>query len=148
MLAVSLAVLTLFADVEMRAPLIGGRCGRIVIQGNTDTPDRVVLNLIDIRPGQRILPGMVAESRARIRASGAFKANPWRGTGPVVELLPNEFDGTFYDLSITIEERPANWFVFGVLETVGAAKNLDPERGLDELWRLALRAKERVLGER
>ena len=55
--------LTILAQPEYLAPVLGKRCGRIIITGNTDTPDRVILEHLDMRPGQKIMFGQLQTAR-------------------------------------------------------------------------------------
>src|SRR5262245_22220665 len=124
------ALLALAGDLEFTAPLTGARYGRIIIEGNTDTPDRVILDRTAFRPGKRIGFGEACAARESLRACGVFKSNPWRGEGPTVQLLRNELDDTYLDVLVRIEERPGNWIAFGLAELlesgVLAAVTLDP----------------------
>src|SRR5687768_8201220 len=74
------------------------RVGRIIIEGNTDTRDRVILDMIPFRPGQKLRPADLLAARERLRKCGHFPVNPWRGIGPVVQVLPNELDSEFLDV--------------------------------------------------
>ena len=112
------------------------RYGRIIIEGNTDTPDSVILNQLQCYPGQRITVPAVWSAEERLRTCGVFKSNPWQGTGPTIKLLPSEFDSIFWDVQVLVEEKPGNWFVFGLSGLILSAVNLDPDGVVDELDRL------------
>lgn len=120
-LSVVVGMAALVAAPELLAPALGARWGRIIIEGNTDTPDRVVLDLLDFRPGQRIGVGSVQEARRRLRACNSFQYNPWRGVGPVVELVPNEFDSLFWDVRIRVVDRPGSWIGYSLSALFRAA---------------------------
>jgi hypothetical protein len=101
------------------------RIANIYIEGNTDTPAGVIRNHLDLRSGQRFDPAALAQAEMRLRASGLFKSNPWRGTGAVVIAVPNDFDSEFVDVLVRVEERPGNWLPFGLMEVTWAALQLD-----------------------
>jgi hypothetical protein len=131
-MVVALAICMAFLEQpEFRGPVSGARYGRIIIEGNTDTPDRVILEHLDMRPGQKILFGQLQTARNRLYDCGAFMTNPWRDTGPTVVLLTNDLDEQFLDVLVRVEERPGNWLAFGMLELVEAMIILDPEYALD-----------------
>ena len=109
------------AQPEIRGPLLGVRCGRIVIEGNTDTPDRYIATLLDLRPGQKIQLGSLRAAQERLRASGVFQTNPWRGVGPAVELSPPVFESEYWDVRIRVVERPGNWLTFCLLDLIESA---------------------------
>jgi hypothetical protein len=97
------------------------RVGRVIIEGNDQTPDRVILECIPFRPGQRLSGGDLLAAQERLRKCGHFPVNPWRGIGPTVQLLPNELDSEFLDVRIRIQEKPGNWLRFGAADVVTAA---------------------------
>lgn len=132
MLAMCLAVWTGFsAPVQAPGEL---RVGRIVIEGNTDTPDRVILEHVPLRPGQRLRYADLIAARDGLRKCGHFRVNPWRDVGPTVEALPNELDNQFRDVRIRIQEKPLNWLRFGARDLILAAVLGDA----DEMYREAV----------
>jgi hypothetical protein len=144
--------LTLIAEPEFRAPLCHDRYGRIIVEGNTDTPDGVIVEKLGFRPGMLIQFGELATARERLRRCGIFQTNPWRGEGPTIELLPNDFDSSFWDVRITVRERPGNWLVWGMTGLLEAAIVgpicLEPGRITDELDRFCRRATEEAVRPR
>lgn len=104
------------------------RVGRLVIEGNTATPDSVILDMVGLRPGQTATVGQVRKAEARLRESDLFRANRWRGTGPTVRVLPDEIGSEFLDVLISVEERPWNFLAFGTWELMVAAVNGDLDR--------------------
>jgi hypothetical protein len=140
MLIVLAVGLTLLAQPEFCGPALGVRCGRIVIEGNIDTPDRVILECINIRPGQKLQFGELQRAQAWLRATGVFRVNPWRGTGPTVELLYPGFESEFWDVVIRVEERPSNWLAFGMVELFECMIFLCPESAVACWERLTRRA--------
>jgi len=143
MLLTSLVVLSIsLAGSEHFAEAAGAYYGRIIIEGNEDTPDSVILGELEFRPGQKVTAAAMRAARERLRACGAFRSNPWRGTGPTVELVPNVLDSGFVDVRIRIQERPGNWLVFGLAGAIESAMYLDAEGVLDEFDRIRRRATE------
>lgn len=139
MLVAGICLAAVVAEPEFRGATRGDRYGRVIVVGNTDTPDRVILGCLGVHPGQRIRFGDLSDARARLGACGVFRSNPWRGEGPTVELLPNEFDSEFWDIQVVIRERPGNWFVFGVEEMFFAAMGGYWDRAAGEFVRLVRR---------
>jgi hypothetical protein len=114
---VALALLTAQAKKEP------DRVGRIVIEGNTATPDRVILGaLLDLRPGQ-ILRYPQLDAARKLLGCGLFD----RATPPTVEVIPNELDGTFKDIRIRLTERPDAWAYYAAIDTVWGVVTLDFE---------------------
>lgn len=134
MLASVLAVV--FAGFVSPVQTIGShRVGRIIIEGNYQTPDRVILDMIPFRPGQKLSGRDLLAAQDRLRTCGHFPVNPWRGIGPSVQLLPNELDFEFLDVRIRIEEKPGNWLRFGAADVVTAAATGDAGAAYrDAVW--------------
>ncbi len=119
-------VLSLGAVISALAPEPEFRVGRILVVGNTDTPDRVILNrLVGLAPGRKASPATLRRAEGRLRAIGVFKSNPWRGTGPTVEVFPNELDNEYFDVLIRVVERPGNWVPFSLAEVIRAYLQFD-----------------------
>jgi hypothetical protein len=109
------------------------RVGLIRIEGNTDTLDRHIHDLVRMRPGAQFNPREMREAAERLRQSGYFVVNPWRNIGPVVEVIPNELDQVFLDIRILVQEKPLNWLRMGMREVVYSAAMGDLERTSAEL---------------
>jgi hypothetical protein len=128
-LTVGLCALT--AAPEMVAEARGARYARIRVSGHADTPDRIILKQLGgITPGAKVSAADVRALRKRLAALGAFR------TAPNVMLIVNELDDTLIDLWIHVEERPGNWFTFGLWSLcdhgIEAVKNFDRRPFLDE----------------
>src|SRR5262249_27399376 len=67
---------------------IPDRVGRVIIEGNTVTQDRVILNQVDLRPGQVLQYPKIEDARMRLARLGIFDPED----PPSVEVVPNEFD--------------------------------------------------------
>lgn len=113
------------------------RVGRIIIEGNTDTPDRYIRDLVPLRPGAKLNFRELRASAERLRLSQYFVVNPWQDIVPTVEILPNELDSKFLDIRIRIQEKPLNWLRMGAREVIYAAAMGDPVR-TDEEFRWLL----------
>jgi Surface antigen variable number repeat len=119
------AMLLAFA-MTAQAKFEPDRVGRIVIEGNTATPDRVILGLLDFGPGQRLLYPQLDAAR-KLLGCGLFdRANP-----PTVEVIPNEFDSRFKDIRIRVTERPDAWAYYAAIDTVWGVVTLDVEELMD-----------------
>jgi outer membrane protein assembly complex protein YaeT len=85
------------------------RVGRIIIDGNTVTRDRVILNQLDLRPGQILQYPRLEDARMRLARLGIFdQQDP-----PTVEVLPNEFDSPFKDVYVHVNETRTGQIMFG-----------------------------------
>jgi outer membrane protein assembly complex protein YaeT len=86
------------------------RVGRVIIEGNEVTQDRVILNQLDLRPGQILQYPRLEDARMRLARLGIFDAeNP-----PTVEVLQNELDGTYKDVRVRVQETRTGQFMVGV----------------------------------
>ena len=86
------------------------RVGRVIIEGNEVTKDRVILNQLDLRPGQIFQYPRLEDARIRLARLGIFdQENP-----PTVEEVPNELDSTFRDIRVRVGETRTGQFMVGV----------------------------------
>jgi outer membrane protein insertion porin family len=91
------------------------RVGRVIIEGNSVTQDRVILNQIPIRSGQILEFPQVEIAKARLARLGIFDPdNP-----PTVEVVPNEWDSVYQDVIVRVQETRTGQFM------VGASVNSD-----------------------
>jgi outer membrane protein assembly factor BamA len=98
------------------------RVGRVIIEGNTATPNWVILSTLEMRPGQILQYPLLAATRNRLIKLGLFDAdNP-----PTVEVGPN--NDPFKDVHIRVTERPGNWALFAVVEGVEGVVTLNMEQ--------------------
>ena len=124
------------------------RVGRVIIEGNDQTPDRVILECVPFRPGQKLVGRDLIVAQERLRECGHFLSNPWRGVGPSVQLLPNEFDSEFLDVRIRIEEKPLNWLRFGAADVITAAALSDARAAYRDAEWLVERGRRHFFGAR
>lgn len=96
-------------QVEGDRPAQPDRVGNIYIDGNTVTQDRVILNQLDLRPGQILQYPILKDAEARLMRLGIFDAeNP-----PSVEVVQNEFDNMFKDIRVKVNETRTGQFMVG-----------------------------------
>jgi hypothetical protein len=117
MLAIAIAAACAGFQCPVQA-LGESRVGRIIIEGNTDTPDRAILECLSFRPGSKLRSADLLAAQDRIRKCGFFPVNPWLGVGPTVQVLQNELDEVFLDIRIRVNERPGNWLRYDVREVL------------------------------
>ena len=85
------------------------RVGRIIIEGNEVTQDRVIMNQLDLRPGQVLEYPLVDQAKARLSRLGIFDSdNP-----PEVVVLPNEWDSIYQDILVRVREMRTGSFMVG-----------------------------------
>jgi outer membrane protein assembly complex protein YaeT len=85
------------------------RVGRIIIEGNNITQDRVILNQLDLRPGQILQYPKLEDARMRLNRLGIFDPE----NAPTVEVLPNELDEQFKDVRVRVQETRTGQFILG-----------------------------------
>lgn len=120
------------ALVAAQKDRVPDRVGRVIIVGNTDTPDWVILPRVALRPGQVLDYTQVAAARDRLRRSGLFSESS-------IEVVPNEFDRGFKDMLVRVEERPGNWLRFAALNTAVGLATHEPDLLWDAADRIARR---------
>lgn len=72
------------------------RVGRIIIEGNTKTPDKKILENLDIRPGQLLRYPALEAARAKLEKAGF--------AGTTIEIVASESDLKFKDIRIRVNE--------------------------------------------
>jgi outer membrane protein assembly complex protein YaeT len=85
------------------------RVGRIIIEGNSVTQDRVILNQLDLLPGQILQYPKLEEARMRLNRLGIFDPED----PPTVEVIPNELDNMFKDIRVRVRETRTGQFIVG-----------------------------------
>jgi len=85
------------------------RVGRVIIEGNTVTQDRVIQNQLGLYPGQILQYPLLEDARMRLARLGIFdQQNP-----PSVEVMPSEFDNAFKDVLVRVQETRTGQFMVG-----------------------------------
>ena len=82
------------------------RTGRILIEGNTVTADRVILNQLPLYPGQVLNYDALREAEANLARLGIFDADD----PPRVEELPTDLDSAFRDVRVRVKETRTGMF--------------------------------------
>lgn len=76
------------------------RVGRIIIEGNTVTDQRVILNQLNLLPGQVLQYPQLEAARSNLMRLGIFdQEDP-----PTVEVLPQDNDSPFKDIRVRVKE--------------------------------------------
>lgn len=99
------------------------RVGRVLIEGNTATPDYLILGMLDLRPGQVLRYPQLDAARPLLGRGFFDRADP-----PTVEVIPNNRDGTFRDIRVRVTERPDAWAYHAAIDTVWGVVTLDVGR--------------------
>lgn len=85
------------------------RVGRVTIEGNSVTQDRVIMNQLGIYPGQILQYPEIEDARMRLARLGIFDPqNP-----PDITVLPNELDSEFKDILVRVQETRTGQFMIG-----------------------------------
>lgn len=85
------------------------RVGRVIIEGNTVTQDRVIYNQLGLRSGQILQYPLLEDARMRLARLGIFdQQNP-----PTVDAMPSEFDNCFKDILVRVQETRTGQFMVG-----------------------------------
>lgn len=87
------------------------RVGRIVIEGNTITDRRVILNQLPVKSGQVLGPGAIAAGVANLGKIGIFDMRP--GLAPTVTLVPRGDGSSIVDLRVRVRETLTGKVNFG-----------------------------------
>ncbi|MCZ2341183.1 MAG: outer membrane protein assembly factor BamA [Bacteroidales bacterium] len=76
------------------------RVGRIIIEGNTITDQRVILNQLQLYPGQILQYPQIERARGNLIRTGLFDGED----PPTVEVVPNDFDSAYKDIRVRVKE--------------------------------------------
>ncbi len=95
------------------------RVGRIIIEGNEVTHSRVILNQLDLRPGQILQYPKIEDARMRLARLGIFDNDQ----PPTVEVVPNELDDQFKDIRVRVRETRTGQFMVGMSVNSDAGLN-------------------------
>ncbi|MCE9563176.1 MAG: outer membrane protein assembly factor BamA [Planctomycetes bacterium] len=85
------------------------RVGRIILDGNTVTRDRVILNQLSLRPGQILDYSAIEDARMRLSRLGIFDPED----PPNIEVVQNEFDSPLKDVKVRVRETRTGSFMLG-----------------------------------
>lgn len=117
-------ILMLLCAFQVRDPDF--RLGRVIISGNTATPDKVITGALGLAPGRLTNARELREAEARLRALRHFYSNPWRGIGPTVRVRSADTGQSEYlDVYVDVEEPPGRWIGY---ELVGLFESINDDR--------------------
>lgn len=85
------------------------RVGRVIIEGNDITQDRVILNQLDLRPGQIFQYPKLEDAQMRLARLGIFDPED----PPSVTEVPTDFDSEFRDIRVRVRETRTGQFMIG-----------------------------------
>ncbi|OWK46892.1 outer membrane protein assembly factor BamA [Fimbriiglobus ruber] len=76
------------------------RVGRIIIEGNTITAQRVIMNQLGLYPGQVLQYPKLKQAEANLSRLGIFDGED----PPTVEVIPSDFDSIYKDIRVRVKE--------------------------------------------
>ncbi|QJW96252.1 outer membrane protein assembly factor BamA [Frigoriglobus tundricola] len=86
------------------------RVGRVIIEGNEITQDRVIMNQLGIYPGQILQYPKLEDARMRLSRLGIFDGDQ----APTVTVAPNNLeDNEFEDILVRVRETRTGQFILG-----------------------------------
>ncbi|MDB5309489.1 MAG: bamA [Gemmataceae bacterium] len=85
------------------------RVGRVIIEGNTVTQDRVIMNQLGIYPGQVLQYPKLEDARMRLARLGIFDTN----NPPEVLVEQNDLDSNFKDVLVRVGETRTGQVMIG-----------------------------------
>ena len=85
--------------------------GRIVIKGNTKTPDWFIHEMVGLKTGDRFQYPLLRLGERHLAQCGRFAVMAEKVIQPTVRTLKENDGGPVVDLIITVEELPRNAFV-------------------------------------
>src|SRR5262249_49590239 len=89
-------------DSQNSQNIEGPRVGQLVIVGNDVTPDRVILEAVEIYPGQLLQAADLRRAEDALAKLGLFVVDAEKGVRPTVTALDEE--NGYRDILITVKE--------------------------------------------
>lgn len=90
------------------------KIGRINIEGNEITQRRVILNILDLEPGQLADSTEIRKAQQRLMSARLFEVNPQSGIQPVVEFDPaSDPTSEFQDIRVRVQEAQTGQLMLG-----------------------------------
>ena len=115
----ALLIVVMSAAQVVVKPTEPDRVGRVIIEGNADTPDRVIQLAVGQWPGQVLDRAKLGRAETRLNKLGLFRSAS-------VEVLPCEIaDCIFKDIRVRVEERSWVWLTFASEDLVVGVFTLD-----------------------
>ncbi len=107
--ALTPSVSDLAEDACLRTGLIPARVGRIIVEGNTVTDERVFFAVIGFSTGDVLQYPKLEEGRKNLIRLGIFDED----YPPIVEVIPGKFGGVSRDIRVWVKETPAGFIAIG-----------------------------------
>lgn len=90
------------------------KIGRINIEGNTVTKNRVILAYLDLEPGQLADTTEIKRAEMRLVGPRLFEVNPQAGIKPTVEFDPaSDPNSEFQDIRVRVQEAQTGSLMLG-----------------------------------
>jgi RNA polymerase sigma factor (sigma-70 family) len=90
-----------------RGPGDAARVGQILIIGNENVKQDVILRQIPLAPGQVLTSADLRAAERNLEKLGLFRVEPEKGIRPTVRVVDSSNDSGFKDIVVTVEEKPA-----------------------------------------
>lgn len=116
-LTLMLGVSLLFADPEFCGVVRVARYGEFRIEGNTDTPRRVILAMLDIEAGGKIRLGRFSSAQKRLRECPTLQTDVEKGIEPTISFEPDA-KGEFWDVIVSVRDVSGSWLAYEILDLV------------------------------
>ena len=105
----------LMNNPELLAVVNGARYGELKVIGNTDTPRRVILSMLDAEPGGRVHLGRFRPALKKLRDCPTLRTDPGMGHMPNIEF--EAISGSVYmDVVIQVYDTPGTWLGYEVVD--------------------------------
>jgi outer membrane protein assembly factor BamA len=129
-----------------RAQATPPRIGQIFIVGNTITRQSVILDAVELYPGQVLCLPELDDAERRLTRLGIFAIDDTKGIRPRVSVLDPEVEGAVKDILVEVQETRTSsaWVEMGfaagrgpVLRLVFEERNFDPlhwPAHMDDFW--------------
>jgi outer membrane protein assembly factor BamA len=100
-------VFAAFSDVAYSDPSLAPRVGRIIVEGNRVTDQRVILNQIKLYPGQTLRPSQLWRAKWELVRLNLFDA---------VDVTMLQSDSRYKDIRVRVKESmPGQVFIASVV---------------------------------
>ena len=131
------------ATIDQAGPHI--RVGEIIVVGNTETPQCVIMDQLPFAAGWQISQQELKQAEANLRRLNLFRIDIWNGERPRVEVIDPDGPHEFKSILVSIEEKRSNRLRYALIElmrlpmTGGMGYSLrqtliNPTGTIDFLW--------------
>jgi RNA polymerase sigma factor (sigma-70 family) len=90
-----------------RGPWDAARVGQILIIGNENVKQEVILRQIPLAPGQVLTYPDLRAAEQNLEKLGLFRVEPAKGIRPTVRVVDSSGGSGFKNIVVTVEEKPA-----------------------------------------